>query len=131
MTRGFARQVGILWDAENIETGDISEQVLTGRDPSVALFIKNGSGAAMTFAVECAGDKENGPGLNNTIADWYPYSRYAADDSIDPVVIAVAAGAKVCLDFETFTPSRIRLVVTHAAGVASGPVTAFTEHYGG
>lgn len=132
MSRGFARQVGTLWDAAQVDDGGASAEVNLGRDPSVAVFIKNGDDASMTFKVECAGIPEQSSGLNVEAADWYPYLERMADNSLAQVEVTVAAGATACLDFNTFTPSRLRLVASHADAVnPAGPVTAFTEHFGG
>lgn len=135
MSRGFARQVGILWDAANVDKDGASAQVYLGRDPSVAIFIKNGDDTLdVTFKVECAGDPSAAHGLNNDedAVDWFPYLERMADDSLAQVSITVGDGETACLDLNTFTPSRIRLVADHSdTQNPAGPITAFTEHYGG
>lgn len=130
MGRSWARNVGTLWDAADIDDGDRSGEVYVGSAPHVAIFVKNASAVNMTFGVEAAGIGTRGDTLNAAVADWYPYLRMnATDENFAPVEFAVAAGETRCFDLHDFTPGRLSLVVSHANGSAVGDVTAFTEHF--
>jgi hypothetical protein len=133
MADSRSRNVGILWDEADIETGDRSRQVYVGSAPHVALFIRNGGSVTMTFQIEAAGVPVRHAGMNADVDPddgWYPYLRMdATDEDFAPVVFEVAAGENRCFDLHDFTPGRLTITVDHAAGAADGPVLAFTEHF--